>query len=203
MTGPVGAATIDGVAQRALTVRRWQRTEYERLVDLGAFEREPVELIAGQLIVAEPQSSYHATTVGFIDDALRAFLPRGFFVRAQMPLALDADSAPEPDLAVVRGTREDYLTTHPARPVLVIEVADYSLHFDRHDKASLYARGHIADYWIVNLVERVLEVYRDPERDPSAPYGWRYRSVASLTPPAVVTPLEIPAIAIAVGDLLR
>src|SRR5436309_3008629 len=111
------------MAQRPLTVRRWQRVEYQRLVDLGAFEREPVELIAGQLLVAEPQSSSHATVVGAIDDVLRTVLPRGWVVRAQMPLALDDDSAPEPDVAVVRGTRDNFLTAHPVRAALVIEVA--------------------------------------------------------------------------------
>src|SRR2546426_3010131 len=110
--------------QSPLTVRRWTRDEYERLVDFGVFKCDPVELIAGQLIVAEPQGSYHATAVGVADDALRAILPHGWIVRAQMPIALDEESAPEPDLVVVRGTRADYRAAHPARPALVLEVAD-------------------------------------------------------------------------------
>jgi len=71
--------------QSPFTLRRWRRVEYERLVDLGAFERDPVELIGGQLIVAEPKGSEHATAVGIADDALRAALPAGWIVRGQVP----------------------------------------------------------------------------------------------------------------------
>src|SRR5256886_10465278 len=124
-----------------LTLRRWKRVEYERLVDLGAFQHDPVELIGGHLVVAEPQGSRHATAVGAADDALRAILPPGWIVRAQMPVALDDESVPEPDLAVVAGVRADYRASHPARPALVLEVADSSLDLDREHKGSLYARA--------------------------------------------------------------
>ena len=188
--------------QAPLTLRRWTRAEYDRLVDLGVLHGEPVELIGGQLVVAEPQGSYHATAIGAVDDALRAALPPGWVVRAQMPVALDDESEPEPDLAVVPGERADYRADHPARPALVVEVAESSLAFDREDKSSLYARGGVHDYWIVNLVERVLEVYRDPGPDPTAPYGWRYRAVERLGPAAVVSPLALPSMRLAVSDLL-
>ena len=190
------------MAQAPLTPRRWTRVEYERLVDLGVFQRDPVELIGGQLVVAEPQGSPHATAVGAADDALRAVLPPGWIVRAQMPVALDDESAPEPDLAIVPGARADYRASHPARPALALEVADSSLDFDRGRKGSLYARAGVQDYWIVNLIDRVLEVYRDPGPDQSAPYGWRYRSVTTVAPPAVVAPLALPSTRIAVADLL-
>lgn len=190
------------MGQPPLTVKRWKRAEYERLVDLGVFAGDPVELIGGHLIVAEPQNSPHATAVGAADDALRAALPMGFIVRAQMPISLDEDSAPEPDLAVVRGRRGDYSQEHPTRAVLVIEVADSSLHFDRREKGSLYARARIAEYWIVNLIDRVLEVYRAPEPDPTAPHGWRYRAVFRLAPPAMVAPVALPPAQIRVGDLV-
>jgi Uma2 family endonuclease len=172
------------------------------LVRLGLFTADPVELIAGQLVVAEPQGSYHATAVGAVDDALRAVLPAGFIVRAQMPVALDDDSEPEPDLAVVRGTRADYRDRHPSRTVLVLEVSDSSLGFDRLDKGSLYARSGVQDYWIVNLIDRVLEVYRDPTPDPAAPHGWRYESMETFRTSAVVAPLELPSARLAVSTLL-
>jgi Uma2 family endonuclease len=184
-----------------LTLRRWSRHEYERLVELGLFQRDPVELIAGQLVVAEPQGSYHATALGAADDVLRAVLPPGWIVRAQMPIALDDESAPEPDLAVVPGTRADYRESHPALPALVVEVADSSLDFDRQSKGSLYARAGVQDYWIVNLVDHALEVYRDPVPDAVAPHGWRYRSVQILTPPGAIAPLAMPSTPIPVGDL--
>jgi Uma2 family endonuclease len=188
--------------QSPLTVRRWRRVEYERLVDQGVFENEPLELIGGQLIVAEPKGSDHATAVGMADDALRAALPAGWIVRGQNPIALDDESAPEPDIAIVRGTRADYRHAHPARPALIVEVAESSLRFDRLTKGSLYARAGIVDYWIVNLIDRVLEVYRDPGADVTAPYGWRYLSVERLAPPSMVTPLAVPTAPIAVAALL-
>src|SRR2546425_4978652 len=129
------------MTQSPLTLRRWKRVEYERLVDLCLFQSDPVELIGGQVVVAEPQSSYNATAVGAADDALRAILPPGWMVRAQMPVALDDESAPEPDLVVVPGIRADYRESHPTRPVLAVEVADSSLAFDREHKGSLYARS--------------------------------------------------------------
>jgi Uma2 family endonuclease len=183
-------------------LRSWTRREYERLVELGVFHDEAVELIGGQLVVAEPQDGPHATAVGLAQDALTAALPRGLLVRGQMPIALDDKSEPEPDVAVVPGTRRDYIASHPARPVLAIEVADSRLAFDRGHKGSLYARAGIPDYWIVNLVERLLEIHRDPAPDPAAPFGWRYRSVERLAPPATAAPLAVPGVSIPVADLL-
>ncbi len=188
--------------QTPLTVRRWTRFEYEKLVDSGFFQGDPVELIGGQLIVAEPQGTYHATVVGMVDDALRGMLPPGWIVRSQLPISLDEDSAPEPDIAVVRGSRQDYLNAHPSVPALVLEVADTSLGFDRRIKASVYARGGVQDYWIVNVTERTVEVYRDPQVDPSAPWGWSYRSVQTLRASDSVAPLALPSTRVAVAALL-
>ena len=190
------------MAQAPLTLRRWKRIEYDRLVALGVFHGEPIELIGGQLVVAEPQYPYHASAISAADYALRAVLPPGWIVRVQAPVSLDDESEPEPDLAVVAGRPADYREAHPARPVLAVEVAESSLDFDRQQKSSLYARAGIRDYWIVNLVDRLLEVHRDPEPDPSAPYGWRYRSITALAPPAVVAPLAFTSRRIAVADLL-
>jgi len=190
------------MAQAPLTLRRWKRIEYDRLVDLGVFEGEPLELIGGQLIVAEPKGAYHSAAVSSAEYALRAGLPSGWIVRTQQPVSLDDESEPEPDLAVVPGRPGDYRHAHPARPALAVEVSDSSLHFDRQQKGSLYARAGIEDYWIVNLVDRVLEIYRDPTTDPSALYGWRYRSVITLVPPAVAVPLAFASNRIAVADLL-
>jgi Uma2 family endonuclease len=188
--------------QTPLTVRRWRRTEYERLVDLGVFRGEAVELVGGQLIVAEPQGAYHASAISTVDYALRAVLPPGWIVRLQAPVSLDDESEPEPDLVVVAGRPADYRAAHPAHPVLAVEVAESSLAFDRGRKGSLYARAGIEDYWILNLTDRVLEVYRDPGPDVTAPYGWRYRSASILAPTAGVQPRAFPSIQIAVADLL-
>ena len=188
--------------QAPLTVRRWTRTEYDRLIELGAFDGEPLELIGSQLIVAEPKGAYHSSAVSVAEYTLRAVLPAGWLVRTQLPVSLDEESEPEPDLVVVPGRPADYRDAHPEHPALLIEVAESSLRFDRQNKGSLYARAGIEDYWIVNLVDRVLEVYRLPGPTASAPYGWRYRSAVSLAPPAVVMPLAFAPARIAVADLL-
>ncbi len=183
--------------------RRWTRKEYDRLVEIGVLhEDEPIELIGGELIVAEPKGSPHATAVALTADALRAAFGRGWLVRQQDPIALDDDSEPEPDVAVVPGRARDYRAEHPARPALVIEVAESSLGFDRRYKGSLYARGGIADYWIVNLVDRVVEVRHRPIPAPAAKFGWRYAETRLFRAGATITPLARPDAAIAVDDLL-
>jgi Uma2 family endonuclease len=193
---------VSDVKQAPHTVRQWTRAEYDRLVDLGVFEGEPLELIGGQLVVAEPHGTCHASTISAAEYAVRAALPSGWFVRTQLPVSLDDESEPEPDLVAVSGRPGDYRESHPDRPALAIEVAESSLAFDREQKGSLYARAGIRDYWIVNVVDGVLEVYRDPEPDASAVYGWRYRSIMVLARSAVVVPLEFPSSRIAVADLL-
>ncbi len=188
--------------QAPLTLRRWTRAEYDRLVDLGMLDREPVELIGGHLVVAEPHGSYHASTLGAAGDALRAALPPGWLVRVQLPVALDDESEPEPDLALVPGEWAEYRAAHPSRPALVVEVAETSLAFDRSEKGSLYARGGIRDYWIVNLVDRVLEVYRETRAGPDGTLWLAVRVVQRVKRDAVVSPLALPSVRVGVAALL-
>ncbi|OGK80284.1 MAG: hypothetical protein A2X52_06045 [Candidatus Rokubacteria bacterium GWC2_70_16] len=186
-----------------IRARRWTRAEYDRLIDLGLFQPgEPVELIGGQLMVAEPQGTRHFTAIRLAEAALRSAFGQGWEVRTQGPVALDDESEPEPDVAVVPGVPRDYLDAHSSRPVLVLEVSDATVGFDRRDKGSLYARAGLGDYWIVNLVDRCVEVCREPAPDPTAPYGWRYASVTTLRPGDTVSPLAAPAARVPVADLL-
>ena len=103
--------------------RRWTRVEYDRLIDAGVFQPgEPIELLGGLLVVAEPQGDAHFTAIRLAEDALRATFGPGWEVRPQGPIALDAESEPEPDVAVVPGTARDYREGHPTHAVLVVEV---------------------------------------------------------------------------------
>ena len=86
--------------------------------------------------------------------------------------------------------------------MLIVEVAQSRLRFDRRQNGSLYARAQVADYWIVNLPDRRLEVYRDPRPDPAAPFGWRYGTPLTLGPDDRVAPLAAPAASVTVADLL-
>lgn len=183
--------------------RRWTRAEYDRLIDIGVFQPgEPIELLGGELIVSEPQGSRHYTAIGLVGRTLQAALGAGWVIRTQGPVALDDESEPEPDVAVVPGNWLDYSNEHPARPVLVVEVAESRLVFDRRHKGSLYARAGLTDYWILNLVDRVLEVYRQPIADASAAFGCRYAAMETLGAGSRVALLAVPAARIAVVDLL-
>lgn len=182
---------------------RWSRTEYDRSIDTGVFQPEDrFELIGGTLVVREPHRASHATAIELALDALREAFGPGWRIRVQLPVALDDESEPEPDVAVAPGSARTYLSSHPARPVLIVEVADTSLTFDREEKGSLYARARIADYWIVNLVDRVVEVHRDPAPETTAPYGWRYGSVTTLRAGDVISPLAAQHARIRIADLL-
>lgn len=180
--------------------RHWTREEYYRLGELGLFFGQRVELIEGEIMVLSPQNWPHTSTVARVGRALERVLGAGFWIRMQFPLNLGT-SDPEPDLSVVPGRLEDY-QDHPTSSVLIVEVSDSTLAYDRTRKASLYARAGIADYWIVNLVVNQVEVYRDPRPDASQPYGHGYASVATLVPPAVMNPLAAPQVSLAVADLL-
>jgi Uma2 family endonuclease len=183
--------------------RQWTRAEYDRLIEIGVFQAgDPVELLGGALIVAEPQSGPHYTAIRLVEEALRRAFGPDWQIRNQGPIALDDESEPEPDVAVAAGSVRDFSHEHPARPVLVVEVAASSLSLDRDHKGSLYARAGLADYWIVNLVSRVLEVYRGPVPDDAAIFGWRYGSIRTLDVEGAVAPLAAPNTLIRVEDLL-
>lgn len=185
-----------------LKTRGLRRVEYDRLVALGTFVGEQLELLDGQLVVREPQGSPHAAIAAHVGRVLALAFGLGWHPRLHSPLALDEDSEPEPDVAIVAGEPRDYVSAHPSTAALVVEVADSSLRLDRRLKGGLYARAGLPDYWIVNLVDSTLEVHREPRPAANAPYGWVYRSVETLRPPATVTPLSAPDVPIPVADLL-
>lgn len=125
-------------------------------------EDEHVELIAGELIVTPPQGPEHAGLVAELDQLLHAIYPpdSGFHVRAALPLQVDDETLPEPDLAVVRGDVKKYRTRHPRghECLLVIEIARTSLKLD-HEKAAIYKSAGVPEYWIVDVSGRGVERY--------------------------------------------
>ncbi|MDB5297368.1 MAG: uncharacterized protein JWO31_3351, partial [Phycisphaerales bacterium] len=151
-------------------IKRWSRAEYYQMAELGWFRGKRVFLLSGEIYEMAGQGYWHSVGIGKINDVLADIFPRGrFWIRPQMPLDLiDGSSDPEPDLAVVRGTPDDFLS-HPSTAPLAVEVADSSLSLDRK-KAAYYAATGVPEYWIVNLRDRVLEVYRQPELDAGTPW---------------------------------
>jgi Uma2 family endonuclease len=186
-----------------LEPRRFTRAEYERMVELDLFDpEERLELIDGEILRVPPPNPPHVTGVNLVHEALRAAWGPGAHVRIQAPIALDPMSEPQPDVSVVRGSIRDYRDAHPATPLLAVEVSHATLSFDRRRKGSLYARAGVAEYWVVNVDRRELEVYREPVEDPSARYGWTYRTVTRLRAGESVTPLAAPHASIPVAHLL-
>ncbi|HVC33176.1 MAG TPA: Uma2 family endonuclease [Chloroflexota bacterium] len=181
----------------AVQLKRWSRQEYDKMIDAGVFaEDERVELLEGEIVQVAAQHAGHATGAQAAEEALRLAYGTGFTIRTQLPLIVGPDSEPEPDVAVVRGHWRQFRTAHPSSALLVVEISDSSLDVDRHRRGRIYARAGIPEYWIVNLIDRVVEVYRDPR--PDAGYGTRLVLGAALT----ITPLTVPSATIAVLDLL-
>ena len=163
---------------------------------------ERAELIDGEVLAMTPQGSLHATAVLLVEEALRAAFAAGYVIRVQMPLALDSSSEPEPDVAVVRGSPRDYRDAHPTSALLVVEVADTTLGYDRDQKGSLYARAGVAEYWIVKALDRQVEVCRDPAPEAQARYGWAYRDVRSYASGDQISPLALPRVAVPVANIV-
>jgi Uma2 family endonuclease len=189
------------VRDAAVMTKRWTRAQYERAIECGIFrDDERLELLDGVLVVKEPQSDPHAVAIDLVADVLRRAFGDGWLVRQQAHFAPSRKSRPEPDVYVVPGSPRDYVRAAPSRPVLIVEVSKGRLGFDRRRKSAIYARAGVQDYWIVNLVDSVVEVRRDPGR--LVPRGRGYRSVETFGGGAVLTPLAAPGARIAVADLL-
>lgn len=172
-------------------VRLLKRSEYDRLVELGAFEDERLELLHGIIVAMSPQHAPHAWAVQCLTKLLvRALGDRGD-VRVQLPFIASDDSEPEPDVAVV--VLQDYSEEHPSKALLIIEVADESIHRDLEIKPAIYAASGVADYWVVDIQKRCVHVHRDP-------VGSHYGAIEQLRDS--VSPLAFPDLAIRLADIV-
>jgi Uma2 family endonuclease len=160
-------------------------------------------LIGGEIIEMPAQKNWHALGIGLTAAALQTAFGPNFWVRVQASLDLSPLSVPDPDVAVVAGAMQTHRTANnPTSALLIVEVSDTTLSYDRNAKASLYAASGIADYWIVNIPGAQLEVYRDPVANPQARFGHNYSSLTILRAGDVVSPLALPGVSIQVADLL-
>ena len=181
------------VARRPLTV-----ADYHRMGEVGILtERDRVELIEGELIAMSPIGSEHAGAVNALTRRLVQVVGERGIEAVQNPVRLDDLSEPQPDFAVLKPRSDDYrkATPRPEEVLLLIEVADSSLSYDRCVKRSLYARHGIPEFWIVNLTAGEVEVCR-------APSGDSYASVSRLGRDGTLEPQLLPGVAIPVAVLL-
>jgi len=162
---------------RSIEINRRSFTvaEYERMGQFGIFSEDArVELVCGEIIDMSPIGERHAACVDFLTQFITLRLRHGAIVRVQNPVRLDDYSEPQPDITVLKRRDDFYRHAHP-RPedvLLVIEVSDTTLEYDRKVKVPLYAAAGIPEAWVVNIAEESIEVYGDPE-------GGEYRSVRS------------------------
>lgn len=155
-------------------IARFSVEQYHRMLESGAFaEDDRLELIEGWVVQQTAKGPGHEYAVGQGEDLLRARIPAGWHVRNQAPITLTS-SEPEPDLAIVRGDRGVYRRRHPApsEVALIVEVSDTSLDTDRV-KGKTYGAAGIAEYWIINLVDRCVEVYARPDATSELGYASR------------------------------
>lgn len=176
-------------------------TDFMRMAEVGLFDSQRVELIDGEIIIMPPISEDHAQSVDKSTARLIVPLHEKYVIRCQQPFNAGDNGRPEPDIAVVRPE-----SLHPQQPpseaVLLVEVSKATLRYDRTTKASLYASLGIADYWIVNLIENQVEVYRQPIESASAQFGHDYASRQIYRGEQSISLLEVPEVAIAVAAML-
>jgi Uma2 family endonuclease len=175
-------------------IRPLRRVEYDQLVALGTFAGERIELIDGALRHMSPIGPPHASTVALLTELLVLALAGRARVRVQTSFAASELSEPEPDLCIV--PPGDHHLAHPSAAHLIIEVADSSLRYDRGEKAKLYAACTVPEYWVVDLRESIVEVYREPD-------AGGYRQFTTVPKGAKLQLLAFPDVALAVDDFLR
>lgn len=177
---------------------RYTCDEYLELVDAGVLRPgDCVELLDGVIVSMVPQNPQHASGTALVDDVLREAIGKRAAIRVQLPLVLGPYSMPEPDVAVVPGLNSDYLSAHPTTALLVVEAADSSLAQDRLTKARIYAAAGIPEYWLVNLQEGCVEVFRAPD-----PAARQYANVTIVHPGQRLEITTLPGATVAVADLL-
>ncbi|TMA97791.1 MAG: Uma2 family endonuclease [Deltaproteobacteria bacterium] len=153
------------MARGAPAQARYTKDQYFELVKKGVLRPDDrVELLEGVVVAMAPHSPGHASAIRKVSHALGRVFGDSGVISVQLPLVAGRYSVPEPDVAVLPGGNEDYQEAHPTEALLVVEVADSSLAQDRITKAALYARAGVPEYWIVNLRDDCVEVYRRLDR---------------------------------------
>ena len=178
---------------------RWSVAQFERAMALGLFPEDVrLELLEGELYEQPMENPPHAYTTDVIYDLLARSLDLSTcFLRNQHALPLSTTSTPIPDIAVIAGQRRDFLQSHPKpeQVLLLIEVSGATLFQDRNTKAEIYAEAGIQEYWIVNLSQRRLEVFRDPS-------GTEWGTHLKVTEQQSIVPLCAHSVSIAIAALL-
>lgn len=177
--------------------RRFSIEEYHRMGPAGILsEDDRVELIEGQIVVMPPIGSAHAGKLNRLGRLFTVGLGQRAIIAIQNPIALPADTEPQPDLAILRPRTDFYERSHP-RPedvLLLVEIAEASLEYDRTVKVPLYARAGLPEVWIVDLAAESLEIYQEPREG-------RYRRVQALTRGQSLAPQAFPDLLVSTDEI--
>jgi Uma2 family endonuclease len=190
--------SVQEVIPVKVTRHRFTVAEYERMGQIGIFsEDERVELVNGEIVEMSPIGERHAGCVGLLTQLITLLLQSSAVVWVKNPIRLDDHSEPQPDIAVLKPRADFYRRSKPtpADVLLVIEVSDTTLEYDRQIKVPLYARAGIAEVWIVNLSDERVETYRDPS-------GGAYQANASVRRGEEVEARAVASLRLSVAELL-
>jgi Uma2 family endonuclease len=180
---------------------RWTFDDFMRASETGIFDSQRVQLIEGELIDMPAQKDPHAWAISRLVRVLGGLFPDPYWIKIQATLRLGDYSGPEPDVALLSGPPSPPAIERPT-PLLIVEVSETTLSYDRGDKASLYAANSIADYWVADVVAKTVEVFREPIRDASQRYGFGYGKVELFRLQDRVTPLCDPRAVVDVSSFL-
>lgn len=190
------------VVEPGRPLHRWTAEEYMKLGDVGIVFGNRTELIDGEIYDVASQNNPHVAAISKGTRVLVAtFDENGYWVTIQSTVRLPTGDVPDPDLAVRPGPASTDNAVHPL-PLLVVEVSDTTLLFDQVVKASLYAANGIPEYWIINVNDGHVEVFRRPVRDEKRKLGWRYAEPTIVRPPGTLSPLARPDVQIDVARML-
>lgn len=186
------------MSQRTYVEPLYTVDSYFGLVRTGALDPDDrVELLEGVIVAEPPQNPRHASGITRVDAALRAAVGQRAVIREQSPFIAGHSSVPEPDVAVVPGRATDYDDKHPTAALLVVEVADTSLRQDRLSKARIYAAAGVPEYWLVNLQDDCVEVFRAPDVE-----ARQYAQRSTAHRYDRLDPIALPGASVAVDDLI-
>ncbi|MFN6480329.1 Uma2 family endonuclease [Nostoc sp. DedQUE07] len=145
--------------------RKFTVEQYQKMIESGILtEDDRVELIRGEIIEMSPIGTKHAACVNRLINLLVQLLGKRVIVAAQNPVALNDNSQPQPDVALLKLRDDFYATAHPQPQdiFLLIEVADSTIEYDREEKIPLYTQANIIEVWLVDINEEIMEVYQQP-----------------------------------------
>jgi Uma2 family endonuclease len=191
------APVIETEQEQEPQIHLWSISDYHQMIEVGVLDEDDrVELLEGKIVCMSPQRPFHAASVQRSSRLLFKLLGDRAEIRIQLPVTLGNDSEPEPDIAVVRLDENEYSFRHPEAPdiYLLIEVADWTISKNRKQKARIYGKNQVLEYWILDLQKRQVYIFRHPE-------DGSYREELILNSDATTTMQAFPDVAISLDAL--